>query len=506
MRKIEISDDNYLGIDLGASSGRVIMGTLNEGTLTLKEIYRFPNEGIRVFNSMYWDILYIYRQVLEGLKIFVNEHGEKVSSIGVDTWGVDHVLLDSNDELIGPVKHYRDNRTEGMLEEMFKIVPKEEIFDHTGIQFMPINTSVHLFSMVHSNSPRLKIASTILMIPDYFNFLLSGIKKSEYTIASTSQLCNSRQGTWDFNLIEKLGLKKEWFCEIINPGTVLGNIRKEISNDLGIDPSIKIVATAGHDTASAVAAVPADMKEYKRGEWAYISSGTWSLLGVELNAPIINTNALKYNFTNEGGVDGTIRFLKNITGLWLIQEVKRAWEMKHGKITWDDIMKEAENAAPFKFFLNPDDSSFLNPPNMIHAVQDYCKKTSQEIPGTIGEIARMIFESLAFRYKQVLEFLENITGNKIKIFHVIGGGSKNALLCQFTSNAMNLPVLAGPSEATTIGNILVQGLATGTVETLQHLRAIVRNSFPLQQYFPDNTEDWEKAYEKYLKINFKKKY
>ncbi|MHA1724211.1 MAG: rhamnulokinase [Promethearchaeota archaeon] len=505
MKKANISNDTYLGIDLGASSGRIIVGTLNDGTLTLKEIYRFPNEGIRVFNSMYWDILYIYRQVLEGLKIYVNEHCQKVSGIGVDTWGVDHVLLDSNDELIGPVNHYRDNRTAGMLEEMFKIIPKEEIFNQTGIQFMSINTSVHLFSIIYSNSPRLKIIKTILMVPDYFNFLLSGIKKSEYTIASTSQLFNVKQRTWAFNLIEKLGLKKEWFCEIISPGTILGTIRKEISKDVGLDPSIKIVATASHDTGSAVAAVPVDMQEYKRGEWAYISSGTWSLLGVELNAPIINKNALKYNFTNEGGVNGTIRFLKNITGLWIIQEVKRNWEMKHGKITWNDIMKEAESAAPFKFFLNPDDSSFLNPPNMIQAIQDYCKKTSQEIPETIGEIARMIFESLAFRYKQVLEFLENIIKNKIKVFHVIGGGSKNALLCQFTSNAINLPVLAGPSEATAIGNILVQGLATGAVKSLHHLRAIIRTSFSLQQYFPENTEDWEKAYEKYLKINFKEK-
>ncbi len=488
----------YLAFDLGASSGRAIVGILENEILKLEQLYRFPNEGIKIFNSTYWDILGIFHHILEGLKKYVKSYGNNVDGIGIDTWGVDHVLLDANDEIIGPVHHYRDTRTEGMLEEMFKVISKKEIFNQTGIQFMPLNTSVQLFSMVKSNSPRLSIVRSILMLPDYFNFLLSGIKKSEFSHVSTSQLYNPIIKNWAFDLIKMLGLQPSWFGEIIPPGTVLGAIQKYICEETGLNSDSKIIAPACHDTASAVAAVPVDMEVHDRGEWAYLSSGTWSLLGVELENPLINEKALKFNFTNEGGVDNTFRFLKNISGLWLIQEVKKIWDENVGETNWEDIMQMASTAPKFKYYIDPDDSSFLNPPNMIKAIENFCLKTSQEVPTTIGEFARTIFESLAFRYRRVLDYLEEILNKRIKILHIIGGGSQNTLLNQFTANAVNLPVKAGPSEATVIGNILIQAMAKEQVKSINHLRSIVRNSFPIESYFPKDTMEWNQAYSHYI--------
>jgi len=488
-----------LAFDIGASSGRVIVGILENNLLKLDEIYRFSNMGINVNNSLYWDILRIFQKMKIGLFIYVKKYGANLDSIGIDTWGVDFVLLDHNDELLGPIHHYRDNRTKGMFEILFKIISKKEIFNQTGIQFMPINTSVQIFSMIHHKSPRLSIAKIFLMLPDYLNFLLSGVKYCEYSDATTSQLYNPIKRDWAFDIISKLGLNSEWFPKIIQPGTVLGNIQHYIAKDVGLNVETKVIAPTTHDTASAVAAVPVDMDQYKQGEWAYLSSGTWSLLGVEINEPLINEKALEYNFTNEGGVKNSIRFLKNITGLWLIQECKKIWDKEDPNLSWEEIEEEAEKAQSFQNFVYPDDPMFLNPLNMVDAIKKWCKMHDQAPPENIGQISRTIFESLAFRYRQVIEQLEAITRIKVNILYIIGGGSQNDLLNQFIANLLNIPVKAGPSEATAIGNILVQAYALGEIKNIRTLRQIVKKSFQIKEFTPIDSEIWNNAYNEYLK-------
>lgn len=487
-----------LAFDLGASSGRAIIGTLENDFLELDDIYRFTNEGIHVDNSLCWDLSKIFQIMKKSLSIYVKKYGSTLDSIGIDTWGVDFILLDENDELIGPVYHYRDHRTDGMLEKLFRIIPKEEIFNQTGIQIMQINTIVQIFSMIYNKSPQLSKAKTLLMLPDYFNFLLSGKKYSESSEASTSQLYSPIKRDWAYDLIRKLNLDPEIFPEIIQPGTILGDIQVHIAKEIGLNLETKITIPPTHDTGSAVAAVPVNMEKYNPMEWAYLSSGTWSLLGVELNRPLINDKALKYNFTNEGGIYHTTRFLKNISGLWLIQECKKLWDIKESNLSWEIIDQEAMEAQPFQYFFDPDDPVFLNPTNMIKAIQRQCELHNQTRPESIGQISRCFFENLAFRYKHVMEQLEDIIGTKIKILHIIGGGSRNHLLNQFTANVLNIPVKAGPSEATAIGNILTQALALGEIKNMKNLRKVVRNSFQITEYTPMNISKWEDAYNTYL--------
>ena len=488
----------FLAFDIGASSGRAIVGLLDKKKLILDEIYRFPNGAIKKNDSLIWDISAIYSELIKGLEVYKEKYGKLIDGIGIDTWGVDFVLLDKNHELIDACYHYRDTRTQGMLEKMFKCVSKKEIFENTGIQFMELNTSTQLFSLIHNNSQHLKESETLLMVPDYLNYLLCGKKSTEYSIATTTQLFNPKTSDWSQELIEKLDLNYKLFQKIIPSGTILGNLHKEIRQDLGLN-NVKVIAPACHDTGSAIAAVPVDMKKYKRGEWAYLSSGTWSLLGVELVEPIINEKSLEYNFTNEGGVETTIRFLKNVTGLWIIQECKNEWEKQGMSYSWDEIITSARDSTPFQSFINPDDSKFYNPSSMIKAIQSYCNSSNQITPKTYGEISRTIFESLAFRYKQIIEFIENITNIRIKILHIIGGGSSNQLLNQFTSNSLNIPIKAGPMEATAIGNILIQAKATGLIHSLDELRDIVIKSFPIKSFYPEDVEVWVSGYENFLK-------
>ncbi|MFX1339310.1 MAG: rhamnulokinase family protein [Promethearchaeota archaeon] len=488
----------YLAFDLGASSGRAIVGKIENGVLKLDEIYRFPNGGIQVFDSLYWDILKLFQEIKSGILEYVKKYGSELESIGLDTWGVDFVLLNERDELAGPVHTYRDNRTNGILEKLFQKIPKEEIFNQTGIQFMPINTSTQLFSMVHNNCPELEITKTFLMIPDYFNFLLSGVKCSEYSDATTSQLFNPIEKNWAYDLIKKIGLKKEWFCEIKDPGTILGPIQKEIAEETGISQNTLIIAPLCHDTGSAIAAIPVDRDKQNQGDWAYISSGTWSLLGVELEKPLINKKAIQHNYTNEGGINKTSRFLKNLTGLWLIQECKKQWNKNDMNLKWDEIEKQAKAAPQFNSFINPDDLCFLNPQNMIDEIKNYCRKYNQEIPKSIGEIARTIYESMAFNYKRAVLNLEDILEEKIKVVHIIGGGSRDKLLNQFTANALNVPVIAGPAEATAIGNVLVQALALGEIKDIKELKEIIRKSFQIKEYFPKKVDEWKKYFKIFL--------
>jgi len=490
-----------LAFDFGASSGRAILGILDqEKNLNLEVLYRFPNQGVQVGNSLYWNVLGLFEEIKNGLRLSAEKHGKEISSISLCFWGVDFALLDENDELVGQVYHYRDKRTDNLMEEMFKTVSKEEIFNQTGIQFMQVNSSVQLYSMSRINSPQFSITKVLLMLPDYFNFLLSGIKSSEYSIATTTQLYDPKNNEWARDLIERLGLNPGWFLKTIQPGTILGKIREGIAEEVGLNLNIKIIAGACHDTASAVTAVPINMSKYECGECAYLSSGTWSLMGVELEKTIINEKSLKYNFTNEGGINGTIRFLKNITGLWLIQECKRIWNKNGLNLSWDDITRQADDAPEFQNFIDPSDDLFMNPPDMVDAIKVYCEKHNQAPPEGIGQISRAIFESLAFKYRQVMEHLEDLIEKKIKVLHIIGGGSQNDLLNQFTANILNIPVIAGPIEATAIGNILIQGLALGKIKDVKELRKIVQDSFPIKKFTPNEIEKWENAYKHYIKI------
>ena len=489
----------FLAFDIGASSGRAIVGILDNDKLDLDEIYRFPNGGIKKGDSLVWDVSAIYLELLNGFRHYVKKYGSSVDGIGIDTWGVDFVLLDKNKKLVGPSYHYRDSRTKGMLSKMFEKVPKEEIFKYTGIQFMELNSSTQLYSLIHNKSSQLNIAESFLMIPDYLNYLLCEKKCSEYSIATTSQLFNPNTLDWANELIEDLGLKRSMFQEIVPSGTILGTLKKEICQEVGLKEHTSIIAPACHDTGSAIVAVPVDMKKYRRGEWAYLSSGTWSLLGVELEKPIINKKSFEFNFTNEGGVEKTIRFLKNVTGLWIIQECKKEWDKQGLEYSWDQIVSMAIKAKPFNCFINPDDYLFHNPPNMVKAIQQYCDESNQTPPKTIGEISRTIFEGLTFRYRQIVQSIEMITEKKIEVLFIIGGGSSNQLLNQFTANSLNIPVKAGSIEATSIGNILMQAKAVGQLNTLEELRQCVIQSFPLSKYYPEDINNWKNAYADYLK-------
>ncbi|TXT64474.1 MAG: Rhamnulokinase [Promethearchaeota archaeon] len=490
----------FLAFDFGASSVRAIVGNLENNFLKINEIYRFSNKPLKINRSLYWDLFRLYEHMKKGLKKYVEIYGPDLEGIGVDTWGLDFVLLDKDDEPIGPFYCYRDKRTEGMVEQLLGTLPKELIFEETGIQFISVNSSTQMFSMTKNKRSHLDLVKSFLMVPDYINFLLSGKKVSEFSIATTSQLFNPVQYNWSEKVITSMGIKNEWFMPIINPGDTIGNITPDLSRETGLSVNTKIIAPLCHDTGSAVAAVPVDMKKYDYGEWAYISSGTWSLMGVELERPLINQSVLKYNFTNEGGVNRTIRFLKNITGLWLLQECKRIWDSHSLQLNWQNIEVEAKNAEAFKAFIDPNDERFINPENMINAIQQYCKMTNQYIPQTIGEIARTIFESLALKYKEVLDSLEILTSIKIKVLHVIGGGSKNSLLNQFTANILDIPVITGPTEATAIGNLLIQALGTGIIMNISELRTIVNNSFNTDHYRPQHTGKWDEAFDRFLHV------
>ncbi len=490
-----MTDKKILAYDLGASSGRAILGILSkkEKKLEIEEIYRFETGITRIFDSLFWNVLGFFDKMKKGLFETAQKHGN-VDSIGIDSWGVDFVLLNSNGMVVGNPYNYRDKRTNGVIEKLTELIPKKQLFQISGLQFIQINSLVQLYSMVLSKSPLLKIARKYLMIADFFNYLFTKKAFCEYTLTSTSQMYDLKAKNWSKTIIQKLGLELDMFPEIIQPGTKIGNLLPAIANETGMS-EIPVIATASHDTAAAIAAVPAQGSDF-----LYLSSGTWALMGVELDAPNTSDIALKYNFTNEGGVKNTIRFLKNIIGLWLLQECKRIWEQSGKEFSYDYLTKEAKKAKPFNSFINPEDPVFLNPMNMPETIKQYCKKTNQKIPNSIGEITRCILESLACKYKEVYIKLKEITKKSINKFHIFGGGSKNKLLNQFAANATNLEVKAGPSESTSIGNILVQCFYSNEISTLSDLRTIVRNSFDIESYSPQNVSEWEEAYKKYISI------
>jgi len=496
---LAMAQKTYLAVDLGASSGRHVAGRYDGRTMALEEVYRFDNGPVAAGGHLYWDLLAQWQHVCQGLRAAQARYGAHVASVGVDTWGVDFGLLGRGDELLGNPYHYRDARTGGMLEKAQAIVPREEIFEATGVQFMQLNTLYQLLAMRLARSPVLEAAESLLMMPDLFHWLLTGVKANEMTDATTTQFYDPRRKTWAKSLLERLDLPTHLLGEIKPPGTDLGPLRKQVAEETGL-AGARVVLPGSHDTASAVLAVPAEQETTGRPNWCYISSGTWSLMGAEMPAPVINAQSLKRNFTNEGGVGGTIRLLKNIAGLWLVQECRRVWNQAGKNYSWDDLGRMADAEPPAPSFIDPDDPAFLAPTDMPRAIADYCSRTGQKVPGSEGGIVRAATESLALRYRQVLTWLEELTGGRIEVIHIVGGGTQNVQLCQATADACHRPVLAGPVEATALGNVLMQAIAAGDVRDIREARQVIRQSVTLKQYQPRDEARWNDAYEKFQKV------
>ena len=489
-----MSTSHFLAFDLGASSGRAILGNLSEGKLDLVEVHRFKNQMSLIHGKYYWNIFSLFDELKTGLKKCISEHNIQPQSIGIDTWGVDYSLVTSEGQLIGLPFAYRDHRTDNAMDDFFKIMHRSEAYFLSGIQFMQFNTLFQLFASAKENFSRLKIAESLLFTPDTLNYLFTGVKKNEYTISSTSQLLKPGKPEWEPKLFEAAGIPMQLMGEIVQPGDEIGKILGEVQEETGSD-EIPCFAVASHDTASAIASVPAD-----GGNWAYLSSGTWSLLGIESSKPLVSEKTLAMNFTNEGGVDGTTRFLKNIMGMWLIQECKRIWDDEK-ELEWQEIVDLSNAVKPFKSLINPDDSMFLNPGNMPDAIQSYCEKTGQPVPETKGEIARCIYDSLVLKYKFTIKQIESVTENRIEKLHIIGGGAHNKMMNQLTADAIGIPVYAGPTEATAIGNLMMQAKAIGTVKSLSEIREIIRNSFEVTEYKSSPKLNWDAAYERFEKLS-----
>ncbi|TFG04300.1 MAG: rhamnulokinase [Promethearchaeota archaeon] len=488
-----MTTETFLAFDFGAQSARAVLGCLENKRLEISEEYRFRTGGIRVGDTLRWDILQFFDEIKIGCKHVAQKLDDKLVGIGIDSWGVDYVLLDHAGNLVSLPYHYRDNRTNKISQDVFKIVSKEKIYDITGIQFMQINTIFQLYSMVRDKNPDLLRAKTFLHIADFFHYLLTKKVACEYTLATTSQLYDLHEKRWSYELIDKLGLNSKIFPEIVPHSTIIGPLLPNLSEEVGVK-DVSVIAPATHDTGAAIAAIPATHSDF-----IYISSGTWSLLGTELAEPLVSEESLKNNFTNEGGVFGTIRLLKNISGLWILSECKKIWDGSKAS-TFTELNREASEAKAFQSFIDPDASLFLNPKNMIAALQSYCKSTKQPIPRSRGEIVRCILESLAMKYKLACSLLKKMVNRTFKTIHIIGGGSQNRLLSQFTSNSTGLEVRTGPVEATAIGNILTQIASQRTPIKLIDLRKIVRNSFEINTLVPQDTSDWEDAYQRFVEI------
>lgn len=485
---------SVLAFDLGASSGRAVIGRLEDGKLTVHEIHRFPNDPVQVGDRLYWDILRLYHEIKQGI-VKARQAGYAVKSIGIDSWAVDFGLIGPDGELLANPLHYRDRHTDGMMEEVFSRITPKELYAKTGLQFLQFNTLFQLAALAKVHSPALANAEKLLMIPDLLRYFLTGVMKGEYTNASTTQLVGAVERMWNGELAAAaVGVKPSLLPEIVPPGTFVGTLRPSVCEELKVDP-IPVVTVAEHDTASAVAAVPALEQDF-----AYLSCGTWSLLGTELDHPVLTEQALEWNFTNEGGYNETYRLLKNIMGLWLVQECKRTWD-KEGKIfTYSELARMAEEAEPFVSFIDPDDDRFLHPQDMPEQIRRFCLETNQPVPESEGAVIRSILESLALKYRWVLERTEILAGKRFSGLHIVGGGILNEALCRFTAGAIGRPVWAGPAEASAVGNVLVQLIASGDVPDLETGRALVRNSFDIVTYEPEERNVWSEAYERFCKI------
>jgi rhamnulokinase len=473
-------DGHVIAVDLGADSGRVMTVRLEGETLIQEEAHRFPNVPVMVRGRLHWDVLRLWHEIVTG----VDRVLDGALSIGIDAWGVDYALLDKDGELVGNPVHYRDARTTGAPEWVYQRIPKRDLFERTGLQFMILNTIYQLAAMVRDESDQLARAATYLSIPDLFNYWFTGVKKCEFTHVSTTQLYDPRRGDWDRELMQLLGIPAQIFPEIIPPGTRLGEYK-----------GVPVIAPATHDTGSAVVGVPATQTDY-----AYLSSGTWSLIGLELPAPVINDGAFQANITNEGGVDGTFRFLKNVVGMWLAQQCRYTWRDQGTEYSWDDLTGAAAGAEPFRSLIDVDDPSFLPPGDMPTRIREFCQRTGQPIPETVGQVMRTVYESLALKYRHVLDSMAAVSGQPINRLHVIGGGSRNNLLNQMTADAIKRPVVAGPAEATALGNAIVQLIALGRIASVREARAMLSRTAETRTFEPRDPAAWDAAYERYRQI------
>lgn len=485
-------EKRILAFDFGASSGRAMIGKYNGETIELEEIHRFSNDPVMVNGVMYWDTLRLFYEIKQG--IVKAKHAGGFESIGIDTWGVDFGLLDKDGNLLESPIHYRDERTKGMLEESFKQISKEEFYNITGNQFMEINTAFQLLSLVKKRPELLERAETLLFTPDLFTYMLTGIKSTEYSIASTSQLLDAKAGKFSERVIEALGIPKKIFTDIVPCATVVGPLSDAVCEELGVE-KVNVTAVASHDTQSALIAVPAKEKDF-----IFISCGTWSLLGTELDEPVINEKSEKYNITNEGGYGNTATFLKNIIGLWLIQESRRQWIREGQEYDFGTLEKMAKETELLKCFIDPDAPEFVPQGNIPRRIREYCKNTNQPIPESIGEMVRCINESLALKYRKALEEIEDCTGKTYDTIYMVGGGTQSKLLCQFTANSCGRKVVAGPVEATVLGNLVLQLVASGDVKDLYEARTLIANSQKIDVYEPQDQDLWNQAYERFCDL------
>lgn len=481
-----------LAFDFGASSGRAIIGCFDGDKITLEEVHRFSNDPVSVGGTVYWDVLRLFYEIKQG--IIKAKIAGGFDSIGIDTWGVDFGLIDSEGKLMENPVHYRDARTVGLVDEAFKTMPKEKLYGITGIQFMELNTLFQLISLKKYRPWMLERADKMLFMPDLFGYMLTGKMCAEYSIASTSQLIDLDKKTWSREILDAFGIKESVFAPLVQPGTVLGELSKEVCEECGVAP-VPVISVCGHDTQSAITSVPCE-----DGDFAFLSSGTWSLFGTELDKPIVNETSMNINITNEGGFDGSTGFLKNIIGLWLIQESRRQWKREGKEYSYADLEKLALAAEPFKCFIDPDAPEFVPHGNIPERVREFCRKTGQYVPETVGEIMRCIYESLAMKYRLTFEKLRECTARDYPVIHVIGGGTKDGLLCQMTANSCDRTVKAGPIEATVMGNVAVQLMSDGSVKNIGQARKIVADSSELKTFEPKDTDKWAGAYEDFLKV------
>ena len=489
----------YFAVDLGATSGRTILGTLVDGRLEQEELTRFPNNLIETGGHFYWDIYALYLEMIKGLQV-VGKRGLDITSIGIDTWGVDFVFIGDDDAILRNPVAYRDPHTFAAFDDyLTNVMDRKAVYDITGIQFMNFNSLFQLHAMRKAGNTAMKNCKKILFVPDALSWMLTGEAVCEYTIASTSQMLDPRTGDLSEKLIESVGLTRDHFGRMVQPGTKIGVLTEEVQKMTGLG-AVPVIAVAGHDTGAAVAAVPA-----KNEQFAYLSSGTWSLMGIETKEAIINERSYELNFTNEGGIEGTTRFLKNICGMWLYERCRKEWPEEVRKLSHPELQGSAMQVEAFRSIINPDDKAFANPSSMIEAIQQYCRETGQAVPETPAEICRCIFDSLALRYRQVFGWLKEFASFDLNMLHIIGGGSLNKYLNQFTADACGVEVLAGPQECTAIGNIMLQAKASGDVSDIWAMRAIIANSVEMVPYHPTGDKAaWEQAYEKYLKVTNQK--
>lgn len=480
---------NYLAIDLGAESGRTIVGSLDGKHLTLTETHRFANGPVRLNDGLHWDVLRLWSTIKDGIS-----KSKNIASIGLDTWAVDFAFLDKNGSLLGNPFHYRDSRTDGMMEEAFKMMPRAEIFANSGLQFMQLNTLYQLLATARKNPEIFELAKTFVTIPDLFNFWLTGELTNEFTNATTTQCFDPRARNWSTKILDTFGIPALLFKPTTDPGSTIGTLLPSLAEETGAG-EVPVILPACHDTGSAVVAVPA-----KNQDFVWLSSGTWSILGAEVREPCLNEKALEYNFTNEGSVFGTWRLSKNIMGLWLVQECRREWMRGGDEMSFDALTQAAAESEAFMAVIDPDDDRFLHPGDMPARIQKFCEDTNQHVPQTKGQIIRVALESIALKYRLVLERLEELTGKHLDPLHIIGGGTQNKLLNQFTADSVGRTVIAGPVEATAIGNILMQAIGMKHLGSLEEAREIVRASFGPEIYEPNRKADWDEAYVRLQKV------